>query len=59
MTANQAARHQLRLTEDRIKPDVGYARPLPALNRVLYVLARERPIPSDRMTAQSIAPCGG
>lgn len=38
MTANQAARHQLRLTEDRIKPDVGYARPLPALNRILYVL---------------------
>jgi len=38
MTANQAARHQLRLTEDRIKPDVGYACPLPALNRVLYVL---------------------
>jgi quercetin dioxygenase-like cupin family protein len=38
MTANQAARHQLRLTEDRIKPDAGYARPLPALNRILYVL---------------------
>jgi hypothetical protein len=38
MTANQAARHQLRLTEDRMKPDVGYARPLPALNRILYVL---------------------
>ena len=38
MTANQAARHQLRLTEDRIKPDVGYARPLPAPNRILYVL---------------------
>jgi quercetin dioxygenase-like cupin family protein len=38
MTANQVARHQLRLTEDRIKPDVGYASPLPALNRILYVL---------------------
>jgi quercetin dioxygenase-like cupin family protein len=38
MAANPAARHRLRLTEDRIKPDVGYVRPLPALNRVLYVL---------------------
>ncbi len=38
MSANQSARHFLRLTEDRIKTDVGYARPLPALNRVLYIL---------------------
>ena len=38
MTANHTARHQLRLTEDRINPDVGYAPPLPALNRILYVL---------------------
>ena len=38
MTANEAAWHQLRLTEDRIKQDVGYARPLPALNRIFYVL---------------------
>lgn len=38
MSSDQPTRHALRLTEDRIRPDMAYARALPALNRVLYVL---------------------